>query len=735
MTTDSALSLEQAASLLSGADMESTASLPEHGIPSFVMTDGSNGVARNLPNFAGKVSATCYPTLSAMGATWDADLTRRVGRAIALDARAAGAGALLAPGMNLKRSPLGGRNFEYFSEDALLTSELASGFVTGVQSVGVAACAKHFAVNNQETDRMRVSADVDERALREVYLRAFERVVRTARPSLVMASYNRINGVYATENSWLLTSVLREEWGFDGVVVSDWGAVDDRVAALAAGLDLEMPSTSGASNQLVVDAVNAGLLDEAAVHAAASRVARLAARVSAAPEAAPLTAADADALALEAAERAAVLLRNEGDALPLRRGASVAVVGSFASSPRFQGGGSAGVNAAQTPESIVDLLRGEHTGEVTFSLGYDATGVDTSPELLEEAARAAALADVAVVFVGLPEDAESEGFDRTHLNLPAAQEEVIAAVAASAGVTVVVLIAGGVVCLERWREDVQAILLPGLAGQATSRALTRILTGATSPSGRLAETIPLALEDSPSHPTFPGERGQSVYGESIFVGYRGYDEQRREVAFPFGHGLTYTSFEYASPRVVADGDGWVCEISVRNVGAASARDIVQVYASAPRNSARRAHLELVGFDSVELGPGESATARVSVPRERIARWDIDAGWVVDGGDYTFHFSRSSRDHVADVAVTVESPTPSPALTIDSTMAEWVEHPLAGPSLLSRVAELDKVGNTIGLLSDPTARLMIGNIPMKRLTVDAGNVLTQDLLIEIAASLP
>ncbi|WP_248152997.1 glycoside hydrolase family 3 C-terminal domain-containing protein [Microbacterium aoyamense] len=725
------MDLDQAASLLSGADMESTKALPAHGTPAFVMTDGSNGLARNLPGFAGKIPATCYPTLSAMATTWDRALVRRVARAIALDVRAAGAGVLLAPGMNLKRSPLGGRNFEYFSEDPVLTGDLASAFVAGAQSTGVAATAKHFAVNNQETDRMRVSADVDERALREVYLRAFEHVVRDAKPDLVMASYNRINGVYAAQNPWLLTEVLREEWGFDGVVVSDWGAVDDSVAAVAAGLDLQMPATGGASDRLLVHAVADGQLAESTVRTAAGRVAALARKIDRAAVEVPLSADDADALATEAAERSAVLLINERGTLPLGREISVALIGAFALAPRFQGAGSAGVNPLRPADSLVESLRDAHTGSVAFAAGYAASGVETSDELLTEAAETAAAAEVAIVVVGLPEDAESEGFDRTHLDLPAAQERAIAAVSNVAARTVVVVVAGGVVTMERWRAGVDAILSTGLSGQGVSRAVSRILTGAVSPSGRLAETIPLDLAHSPSHPTFPGERGRSTYGESIFVGYRGYDEQGADVAFPFGHGLSYTSFEYGSPRVSRDRDGWVCEVEVRNVGTTAGREVVQVYVSAPTEKARRARAELAGFDILDLEPGASANARVRCARRTLERWEPGTGWVLDSGDYAFLVSRSSRDVIAEVVQAVEGSSPTSLLTPDSTMVEWLEHPIIGGRLLERVAALDDTGATMGLLSSPVARLMIGGLPIKRLAVDDGNVLTVELLEDLA----
>ncbi|HKP08676.1 MAG TPA: glycoside hydrolase family 3 N-terminal domain-containing protein [Microbacterium sp.] len=723
------LSLAQAASLLSGADMDTTTSLPEHDVPGLRMTDGSNGLAMNLPNFAGKVAATCYPTLSAMAATWDPELVGRVAHAIALDARAAGAGILLSPGMNLKRSPLGGRNFEYFSEDPHLTGELATAFVHGTQSADVAACVKHFAANNQETDRMRVSADVSERALREVYLRAFERVVTAAQPEVVMAAYNRINGVYATQNPWLLRTVLRDEWGFKGVVVSDWGAVDDRVDALTAGLDLEMPSSSGASDALVVEAVGDGRVPEAMVRESAGRIARLARRraARAADSRAPLADDDAEALAQEAAERAAVLLSNVDSTLPLSPHASVAVIGALGYEPRFQGAGSAGVNARRTPAAIWEELRALHRGPVSAARGYLLEGDGADAALADEAAAVAAAADVAVVVVGLPEDAESEGFDRTTLALPRGQRELVERLAGGSTPVVVVLIAGGVVDLESWRTSVAAILFAGLAGQGVSRALARLLTGAVSPSGRLTETFPLDLRDGPSFLSFPGAVGSGVYGEDIFVGYRGYDELGRDVAYPFGHGLTYTEFAYRAPAVERTPRGWSATIEVQNTGSAPARELVQVYATAPAADIPRPPRELVGFASAQLEPGESQTLAVEIDERAFARWDTTRGWVTDAGSASFSFAKSSRDIVATVEVSVEAAGGPTILTPDHTLSEWLDHPRVGPLLFARVQQLDRIGNTIGLISDPTARLMIGGLPIKRLALDAGNVLSLTLL--------
>ncbi|MWB98882.1 hypothetical protein GB864_10020 [Agromyces sp. MMS17-SY077] len=718
--------------------MATTEALPGRGIRSVSMTDGSNGLAMNLPDFSGKVPATCFPTSSALAASWDPELVSRVAAAIAAEARAAGADVLLSPGMNLKRDPRGGRNFEYYSEDPLLTGELAAAFVRGAQSTGIGACVKHFAVNNQETDRMRVSAEVSERALRELYLPAFETVVRRAKPWMVMAAYNRINGAYATEDRRLLTGILRDEWGFDGVVVSDWGAVDDRVRALRAGTDLEMPSTSGASDAQVARAVEDGELDRSVVDVSADRLIGLAHRADAAG---PAPAVDADAageLAVEAARRSAVLLTNRDHALPLTRGQRVAVLGGMAASLRYQGGGSAAVNARTTPEPLAAALTAAHGNAVPFAQGYRFDLDPDTPEaeaLIAEAIAVAEELDVAVVVVGLPDAAESEGFDRADLALPASQHRLIEAVAAVAPRTVVVVVSGGVVELGEWRGRVDAILFAGLAGQGVATAIADLLTGAASPSGRLSETWPVRLQDAPSFLSFPGEAGRSVYGEGVFVGYRGYDAVDRDVAFPFGHGLAYTTFEYESMRVVADAaDGtWNVDLRLRNSGRRPGREVVQIYLERPHGTRAAPVRALAGFAALELEAGASGSASISVPRRALERWDeATGGWVLDPGAYRFVAAASSRDLRLGTAVDIDSAVPMQPLTPESTLQEWLAHPVLGPALLERVSASDDSGRTIGMLTNPHALLMIGGLPIRRLAVDAGSALTDHLLDDVIA---
>ncbi|MET0975627.1 MAG: glycoside hydrolase family 3 N-terminal domain-containing protein [Leifsonia sp.] len=727
------LSLEEMTTLLSGADFASTKALPDHDIRTVVMTDGPHGVAMNLPDWSGKVAATCFPTATNLASTWNPELIEKVGRAIGAEARAAGAHVLLGPGMNIKRSPLGGRNFEYYSEDPLVTGASASAFVRGVQSAGVGACIKHFAVNNQETDRMRVSAEVSDRALKEIYLAGFEQVVRDAKPWMVMASYNRINGVYAAENPWLLTQTLRGDWDFDGVVVSDWGAVDDRVKSLAAGLDLEMPSTSGASDRQVAEAVRHGDVSEDAVRASADRLVTLARRAHAAAAGGEADPLQHDALALEAARESIVLLSNDDGALPVAPGASMAVLGELAERPRIQGGGSSSVNARPTG-SLLDALR-VGGGPVRYARAYDLDTEAADDALVAEAVEVAREADTTIVVLGLPADAESEGYDRAGIELPSAQIALLRAVSEVASTLVVVLNSGGVVSTE-WSGLANAILTIGLPGQAGPQALSDVIHGRVNPSGRLAETIPVSLASHPSAVSFPGEGGKSYYGEGVFVGYRYFDTVGGSVGFAFGHGLGYTTFSIGDAGIRREGEDLTLAAVVSNGGEVTGAEVVQVYLRPPSSPVRRPAQTLAGYAKVHLQPGESSTVEISIPRRAFARYDeATADWAVDAGAWTVAVGSSSRDIRCTVEVDIASSAPEPPLGLDSTLGEWMAHPDAGPDLTRRLLDAEPEGQTVGLLTNPMALTMIGGMPIHRLSVDEGNALTLDILQAVLDDLP
>jgi len=716
------LTLEEKAALVSGRDFWRTAQLEGHGLGSIMLTDGPHGLRKQVadPDRIGleaAVPATCFPTAATLGSTWDVDLVRRVGEALGAQTRANQVSVLLGPGVNIKRSPLCGRNFEYVSEDPYLSGRIGAGLVAGIQSAGVGASLKHFAANNQETDRMRVSAEVDERTLREIYLPAFEHVVTTTQPWTVMCSYNRINGVHASRDPWLLTTVLREEWGFEGLVVSDWGAVVDAPDSVAAGLDLEMPGTAGRSAAAIVAAVRSGRLAEADLDTAATRVLALVARAQ--PALAEPGTADLDAhhvLAREAAAAGSVLLANTpvdgAPLLPLAPGARLAVVGELARSPRYQGAGSSQV----TPTQVDDLLTalGERLGaDVPFAPGYTVDGGDADAALREDAVRVASGADVVVVFLGLPAAAESEGFDRTHLDLPANQVAALEAVAAANPRVVVVLANGGVVTMP-WAHRAPAILETWLGGQAAGSAIADVLLGLREPGGRLAETIPHRLVDTPSFGAFPGDPGRPGtvrYGEGVLVGYRWYDTREMDVAFPFGHGLGYTRFEFASPTATVTGAGRDVEVRVAvrvtNTGTRTGSEVVQVYIADPESQVTRPTRELKGFAKVRLEPGESREVTVTLGARDLSYWHPGLRrWVVEGGAFRIEVGASSRDLRGSVEVQVDGEPLWLPLDEDSTLGEWRVHPVGGPLVERALAA--------GPAVDAGLAAMIDEMPMRLL---------------------
>lgn len=728
--TVAALTLEQKAGLTSGADFWTTKEAP--GVPSIMLTDGPHGVRKQDASadhlgLAGSVPATCFPPAVALGSSFDADLLVRVGEALGEEARAEGVGVLLGPGVNIKRSPLCGRNFEYLSEDPLLSGVLGAALVNGLQSQGVGGSLKHFAANNQETDRMRVSADIDERPLREIYLRGFQRVVQDAQPWTVMCSYNRINGTYASQDPWLLTSVLRNEWGFAGLVVSDWGAVVDRVASLSAGLDLEMPSSSGRTDAELVAAVTAGTLDAAILDTAAARVAELVQKAVAGADANASYDVEAhNSLAREAAAASVVLLKNDG-VLPLARSASVAVVGHVAQAPRYQGAGSSQINPTRL-ENALEEIRSLAGTEVPFAPGYGEDGVGT-PERTAEAVAVAAAAETVLLFLGVPASQESEGFDREHLELPAAQLELLEAVLAANPRTVVILSNGGVVRLSGFAHRVPALVEGWLLGQAGGGAIAQVLYGAVNPSGRLAETIPLRLEDTAAFGNFPGEHGHVRYGEGLMVGYRWFDARNMEVSYPFGHGLSYTTFEHSGASAVADSAGITVSLTVTNTGDRDGAEIVQVYTGLASSAVSRAPRELKGFAKVHLAAGDSRAVQLLLRREDLAYWDTRvSAWSVESGSYTVEIGASSRDIRATLAVDVAGDEVRVPLTADSSIGEVMAHPVAGPIITAAMGS----GSNAGMMSDPSILKMLASAPIGRMMGFPGSGVEPEQLEQLLA---
>ncbi len=714
--TVSELTLQEKATLLTGASFWSSAAVERVGVEAAVLTDGPHGVrlqrtsSDNLGIFDSE-PATAFPTAATTGSTWDPELLEALGVALGKEARSLGVDVLLGPGINIKRSPLCGRNFEYFSEDPLLSGALGAAWVRGLQSQGVGASVKHFAANNQETDRMRVSADVDERTLREIYLPAFENVVRSADPATVMCSYNRINGVYASENHWLLTEVLRDEWGFDGYVMSDWGAVRAPVEAVAAGLDLTMPAGGDRHVQAVVDAVEGGTLPLESVDLAVSRILSVHDRLRATRVVADV---DVDAhheLARRLASAGSVLLTNEGGVLPLSpsEGGPIALVGEFARTPRYQGAGSSHINPHRVDTALAAISDATDR-EVRFAPGFR---LDGSPDeaLIEEAVETARGAGSIVLFLGLPDQDESEGFDREHLDLPHVQLELLDRLLAVRSDIVVVLSNGSVIDLSPMAGRVAAILETWLGGQASGSAVADMIFGRVEPGGRLAETIPLHLRDSPSFVNFPGSSERVLYGERIYVGYRWYDTTRRDVAFPFGFGLGYTSWSLDDVEVVVP-DSSVARatvaVTVTNTGHRAGSQVVQVYVGDPVASVDRPTRELKAFARLDLEAGESRRVELPLDERAFAFWA--QGWTVEPGRFVVEVGTSSRDFVAVRQIDLDVPMPPPTLQTDSTLAEWLGHPI-GNGVLTGALERSGAG-TLQFVEDETVRRMMEQMPLR-----------------------
>ncbi len=708
----SQLTLPEVAALTSGASFWRTEPVNRLGVPAITLADGPHGLRKHAGatdhlGVAPALPATCFPTASALGSTWNPDLLYEVGQALGAEAAAEGVAVLLGPGANIKRSPLGGRNFEYLSEDPLLSGDLASALISGIQSRGVGASLKHFAVNNQEDDRMRVDAQVDERALREIYLAGFERAVRAAGPWTVMCAYNKVNGTYASEHRQLLTTILRDEWGFDGVVVSDWGAVNDRIAALTAGTDLEMPSTGGATDRELVAAVGDGVLDRSFVDTAAGRVLTLVQRTAEAAAGGPhVDHAAHHTLARRAAHEAAVLLKNDGGLLPIDPGATgrIAVIGSFAAQPRYQGAGSSQVNPTRLDDALSQLraLAGPELS-IEFAAGFtpEARDVDAgSASLVDEAVALADRADTALLFLGLPPSDESEGFDRVDLELPAAQRRLLDAVAAVNSRIVVVLANGGVVQTSPWDALAPAILEGWLGGQAGGSAIADILFGLVNPSGRLAETVPLALQHTTAYGNFPGELSTVRYGEGLHVGYRGYDARSTAVGYPFGHGLSYTSFDYADVQArVVDPETSRVDVSVEvtNTGDRAGHEVVQLYVADVTSSLGRPPRELKAHRKVRLGSTERTEVRFELDRRAFAYYHPGVGdWVVEAGTFDISVGASSRDLRSTARVDLPGEHIRVPLSAWSTLKEFLDHPAAS-ALLDSEVDGGGVGLAVSLL--------------------------------------
>ena len=693
----SQLTLEEKASLCSGIDSWRTEPIPRLSIPSAVLSDGPHGLRKEISDENGQktgtVESVCFPTGGAVACSFDRSLIRRMGEALGEECQAENVHVILGPAVNIKRSPLCGRNFEYLSEDPYLAGEMAASYIQGVESQGVGTSLKHFAANNQENRRMTVSAEIDERTLREIYLAGFETAVKKGKPTTVMCSYNKINGVYSSENKRLLTDILRKEWGFDGLVMSDWGAVNRRPDGVLAGLDLEMPSSHGENDAEIVKAVKEGRIREEDVDIVAGRVLKLV-YDSLAKEKKNVSYSKEEhhTLARKIASESMVLLKNENGILPLDASKKIAFIGKFAEVPRYQGGGSSHINSYKLTGALEAV---KEICSVSYAQGYILEEDRTEEALLKEAVEAAKAADVAVIFAGLPDAFESEGYDRPHMKMPECQNRLIEAVCEVQKHVVVVLHNGAPVEIP-WAGKVDGILESYLGGQAVGGAQVDVLFGKVNPSGKLAETIPLKLSDNPSYLNFPGEKDRVEYREGIFVGYRYYDKKEMGILYPFGYGLSYTTFSYSGLKAdkaeMIDTDTLQVSVTVKNTGDRAGKEVIQLYVGSlpgPEKAAIRPVRELKGFEKVELQPGESKEVSFTLDKRSFAFYNSEIpGWYVEDGEYEISIGKSSRELAGSLTVTVHPASPiRPHYTMESTVGDLLKNEKAKARFKAYMAKM------------------------------------------------
>lgn len=643
----SEMTLEEKASLCSGWDFWHFKGIDRLGVPSMMVSDGPHGLRKQADaadhlGINEAIVATCFPTGVSIASSFDRALAKKVGETLGEEALAENVGTLLGPAINIKRSPLCGRNFEYFSEDPYVAGELAASYIDGVQSKEVGVSMKHFAINNQEGRRMTISSEVDERTMREIYLAPFETAVKRSHPWTIMCSYNKINGVYASENKWLLTDVLRNEWGFDGIVITDWGAINDRVEGLKAGLEIEMPSSGGKNDRKIVEAVKSGELDESVLDTACERILNIIAKYEGKTASAEYDRVKHHEIARQIATECMVLLKNDDNILPLAKDKKYAFIGAYAKAPRFQGGGSSHINTYKVDgawEVAEDI-------EKVYAEGYGITD-EIDDNKIKEAVKAAKESDIAIVFAGLPEHYESEGFDRKHIDMPPCQNALIEEVAKANPNTVVVLHNGSPVAMP-WLDKVKGVLEVYLGGEAVGGATYDVLFGSVNPSGKLAETFPIALEDVSSSAYFPGYQKTVEYREGLYVGYRYFDKADKDVLFPFGYGLSYTNFEYSDVSLdkseIDCNDSVTVSFKVKNVGSVAGKEVAQVYVADRESTVHRPIKELKGFEKIYLEPNEEKVVSITLDKRSFAFYNVGAhDWQVETGTFDILVGASSQD--------------------------------------------------------------------------------------------
>ena len=676
----SEMTLEEKAGMCSGKDFWHLKGAERLGIPAVMVSDGPHGLRKQAEEadhlgLNESIKAVCFPTACATACSFDRDLLEEMGERIGDECQAENLSVILGPAVNIKRSPLCGRNFEYFSEDPYLASQMAAAHIKGVQSKNVGTSIKHFAANNQEHRRMSCSSEIDERTLREIYLAAFETAIKEAKPDTVMCSYNRINGEFASENHWLLTEVLRDEWGFEGYVMSDWGAVNDRVKGLKAGLELEMPGSGGNTDKEIVEAVKNGELEESVLDRAVERILNIVFKFTDNRQEGKFDLEEDHKLAAKIAGESMVLLKNEG-VLPIPvQGKKIAFIGKFAETPRFQGGGSSHINSFKITSALEAV---KDVAQVTYAQGYDVKEDVIDQVMLDQAVEVAKEADVAVIFAGLPDAFESEGYDRSHMRMPDCQNTLISEIAKVQENVVVVLHNGSPVEMP-WADQVKGILEAYLGGQAVGQAEVDILFGKVNPSGKLAETIPYKLSDNPSYLNFPGDGQKVEYKEGVFVGYRYYDTKEMPVRYPFGYGLSYTTFEYKDLQLSADKikdtDKLKVRLKVKNTGNRAGKEIVQLYVADKTGAASRPVKELRNFVKVELQPQEEKTVEMELDKRSFAWYNTEIhDWYAASGEYEILAAASSRDIRLKKTVYVESTRELPMhIHMNTTIGELLEN--------------------------------------------------------------
>ena len=727
----SQMTLEEKAGMCSGKDFWHLKSVERLGIPEVMVSDGPHGLRKQADQadhlgINESIKAVCFPAACATACSFDRELLEEMGSALGVECQAENVSVLLGPAVNIKRSPLCGRNFEYFSEDPYLAGQMAKAHIQGVQKEGVGTSIKHFAANNQEYHRMSASSEVDERTLREIYLAAFETPVKEAKPKTVMCSYNRINGVFASENPWLLDEVLRKEWGYEGYVMSDWGAVNDRVSGLKAGLELEMPASGGQTDRQIVEAVKNGTLKEEILDRAVERILNVIFDYVDHRKDAVFDMEKDHALAEKVETESMVLLKNDG-ILPLKKGVRAAFIGAFAKNPRYQGGGSSHINSFRVTGA---LEAAKNLAEITFAEGYGLKEDVIDEKLIAEAVEAAKAAEVAVIFAGLPDAFESEGYDRAHMEMPKCQNHLIREICKVQPNVVVVLHNGSPVEMP-WADEVGGILEAYLGGQGVGTAEARILFGEANPCGKLAETIPYKLSDNPSYLNFPGDGETVEYKEGIFVGYRYYDKKEMPVRYPFGYGLSYTQFTYSNLKLdkksMRDTETLTVSVDVTNSGDREGKEIIQLYVADKTGSANRPVRELKNFAKVSLAPGETKTVRMELNKRSFAWYHVKLhDWYAASGNYEIQIGKSSREIVLidTVELTTEVKVPM-EIHKNTTVGRLMDDPRMAPVLKDALSEMmQTMGSGDGqasteVISPEMIKGMMESMPLRGLRSFAG----------------